>query len=184
MGFANARPILRRPQIQQLGIDVSEIGQRGSGDGTAKLMLVLLSLAWGATWPAMKLALMEIPPFSMRLSTTGLGALTLLALTKLQRRDLRIPNARAWAHIVVASLFTVVGFSLLTAFAQLSATTSRVAVLTYTMPIWTVLLAQPILGERLTPRRGAALALCAAGLTVLISAQAAAGLLGGVVLAI
>jgi drug/metabolite transporter (DMT)-like permease len=163
---------------------VPEIGQRGSGDGTAKLMLVLLSLAWGATWPAMKLALTEIPPFSMRLSTTGLGALTLLALTKLRRRDLRIPNARAWTHIVIASSFNIVAFSLLTAFAQLSATTSRVAILTYTMPIWTVLLARPILGERLTPRRSVALALCAAGLTVLISAQAAAGFLGGVLLAI
>jgi drug/metabolite transporter (DMT)-like permease len=163
---------------------VSEIDQRGSGDATARLMLVLLSLSWGATWPAMKLALTEIPPFSMRVSTAGLGVVTLLALTKLQGRDLRIPNARAWAHIAVASLFNIVGFSLLTAFAQLSATTSRVAVLTYTMPIWTALLARPILGERLTPLRGAALVLCAAGLTVLISAQAAAGLLGGVLLAI
>jgi drug/metabolite transporter (DMT)-like permease len=166
-----------------LEIGVSEIGQRGSGDGTAKLMLVVLGLTWGITWPLMKIALTEIPPFSMRLSTTALGALTLAALTKLQRRDFRIPNARAWAHIVVASLLNVVGFSLLTAFAQLSATTARVAVLAYTIPIWATLLARPILGERLTPFGRAALVLCAAGLTVLISAQAAGGL-PGVLLAI
>ena len=35
-------------------------------DTTAKLMLVALSFAWGLTWPAMRIALDEIPPFSMR----------------------------------------------------------------------------------------------------------------------
>jgi drug/metabolite transporter (DMT)-like permease len=163
---------------------LSEIDQRGSGEGAAKLMLVVLSVAWGVTWPMMKIALREIPPFSMRLATTGLGALALLAVIMLQRRKLAIPNAKAWAHIVAASLFNIVAFSLLSAFAQLNATTSRVAVLAYTMPIWAALLARPILGERLTPLRGAALALCAAGLVVLISAQATAGFLTGVLLAV
>ena len=43
-------------------------------DTTAKLMLVALSFAWGLTWPAMRIALDEIPPFSMRVVTLALGA--------------------------------------------------------------------------------------------------------------
>jgi drug/metabolite transporter (DMT)-like permease len=31
-------------------------------------MLVLLCLIWGVSWPVMKIALEEIPPFTMRMS--------------------------------------------------------------------------------------------------------------------
>ena len=163
---------------------MSESGQRRSGDGTAKLMLVMLSFVWGVTWPMMKIALLEIPPFSMRLATSALGAATLVAYSMLRRRNLAIRRARVWAHVVVASLLNIVAFTLLSAFAQLNATASRVAVLAYTMPIWAALLARPVLGERLTALRAAALALCATGLAVLISAQAVAGSLTGVLLAV
>src|SRR5262249_37297711 len=37
-------------------------------DAAARLILVALSLAWGVTWPVMKIALSEIPPFTMRLA--------------------------------------------------------------------------------------------------------------------
>ncbi len=36
-------------------------------------MLIALGFAWGLTWPAMRLALDEIPPFSMRVVTLGLA---------------------------------------------------------------------------------------------------------------
>src|SRR6476659_9103921 len=38
-------------------------------DTTATLMLVALGFAWGLTWPAMRIALDEIPPLSMRVVT-------------------------------------------------------------------------------------------------------------------
>ncbi len=152
--------------------------------GNAKIMLVVLTCVWGVTWPLMKIALNDIPPFSMRVSTAGLGALTLVALMMLQRRSFRIPRGVARWHVFVAGLLNIAGFSLCTAFGQLSATTSRVAILTYTMPIWAALMARPILGERFTVIRGAALALCAAGLTVLMSQQSAAGVPTGMFFAI
>ncbi len=156
----------------------------GVGDVRAKLMLVLLCLIWGITWPAMKIALNEIPPFSMRTATAGIGALTLLVACLVKRRSFRIATARTWAHVVAASLLNVVSFSLLSAFAQIATATSRVAVLTYTMPIWTVLLAWLILGERPTRVQGVALALCALGLAVLIRPLATTGIPLGVVLAV
>src|SRR4029077_20943496 len=44
-----------------------------TADAAARLMLVAHPLAWGLTWPAMKIALSEIPPFSMRVGTSGLA---------------------------------------------------------------------------------------------------------------
>lgn len=154
------------------------------GDIRAKLMLGLLCLIWGLTWPAMKIALNEIPPFSMRASSAGLGALTLFLICLVKRRSFRIPSAKAWAHVVIASLLNVVCFSLFSAFAQLAAATSRVAIVTYTMPIWAVVLAWVILGERPTRIQGAAIVLCAIGLTVLIQPLIATGIPLGVLLAI
>ena len=156
----------------------------GVGDIQARLTLVLLCLIWGVTWPMMKIALEQMPPLSMRTMTSGIGALTLAIVCLLRRRSFRLPTARAWAHVVISSLLNVASFSLLSAFAQIATATSRVAVLTYTMPIWTVLLAWLILGERPTRMQRLALVLCAFGLAVLIWPLAATGIPLGVVLAV
>jgi drug/metabolite transporter (DMT)-like permease len=147
-------------------------------------MLVAVSLCWGLSWPAMKIALDEIPPFSMRLGTSGLATLALLALALLQRRNIGIRSWRTGVHLVVAGFLNVACFTLLTAFAQLATMTSRVAVLTYTMPIWAALLARLVLGERLTQARGVALLLCAAGLAVLVRPLIGSADLTGLVIAL
>ncbi|TMJ83719.1 MAG: DMT family transporter [Alphaproteobacteria bacterium] len=131
-------------------------------------MLVAVSLAWGLSWPAMKIALGEIPPFSMRMGTSGLATAALLTLALVQRRSIRMRGAMAWAHLVVAGCLNIAGFTLFTAFAQVATATSRVAILAYTMPIWAALLAYPVLGERLSVARGVSLLLGTVGLAVLI----------------
>src|SRR5437879_5572104 len=151
---------------------------------TARLMLVLLTLGWGASWPAMRIALSEIPPFSMRVGTMLLGVLALWLLARVRRRSLAIGDRRAWMHLVGAALFNIVAFSIFTPFAQLHAATSRVTILVYTMPIWASLLARGVLGERFTANRSIALALCTAGMAVLIAPLATAGIPGGILLAL
>ncbi len=141
--------------------------QRQTVDATARLMLIGVSLAWGLTWPALKIALDEIPPFSMRVGTCVVGASALFAIAFLQHRDVRVRSSVARLHLVVAGCLNVACFAVLTAFAQLATTTSRVAVLTYTMPIWAALFAHFVLGERLNLLRGVSLLLCASGLAVL-----------------
>ena len=136
--------------------------------GRARLMLVAVSLAWGLSWAAMKIALGEIPPFSMRMGTSGLATAALLTLALVQRRSIRMRGAMAWAHLVVAGCLNIAGFTLFTAFAQVATATSRVAILAYTMPIWAALLAYPVLGERLSVARGVSLLLGTVGLAVLI----------------
>jgi len=153
-------------------------------EATAKLMLVALSFAWGLTWPAMRIALAEIPPFSMRTVSLGLGAASLLIVIKLQRRGFGFAGARDWAHVVVASILNIVGFTMLSAFALLLAATSRVAMLAYTMPIWAALFAWLALGERFTAARILALVLCGAGMAILIYPLYESGIPAGLLLAV
>jgi drug/metabolite transporter (DMT)-like permease len=147
-------------------------------------MLVLLCFVWGVTWPVMRLALFEIPPFSMRTMSLALGALTLYLVCRIKRRSLRIPDAKAWAHVVIASLLNVVAFSVFGSFAQLTAATSRVAILAYTIPIWSVVFAWWFLGERPSRVQAAALGLCGAGMAILIYPLTAKGIPLGILLAL
>src|SRR5439155_1139857 len=131
---------------------------------TARLMLVAVSLAWGLSWPAMKIALNEIPPFSMRVGTPGLATIALFALALMQGRTVSVKSSVARAHLMVAGCLNIACFTLFAAFAQLATATSRVAILTYTMPIWAALLAYPVLGERFNLSRGISLLLAIVGL--------------------
>src|SRR6266545_2370835 len=164
--------------------NVPSASPQQSADSSARLMLVAVSLAWGLSWPAMKIALNEIPPFSMRVGTSGLATATLFALAFMQRRNIRVHSGLAWAHLVVAGCLNIACFTLFAAFAQLATATSRVAILTYTMPIWAALLAYPILGERLNFSRGISLLLCIIGLTVLAYPLIGSSDLIGLVLAL
>ena len=155
-----------------------------SSDNTARLMLVVLSLGWGTTWPVMRIALNTVPPFSMRVATMFCGALTLALLALFGRRTLALRGRRAVLHVVIAGLFNVVSFTVLTPFAQLHAATSRVSILVYSMPIWATLMARVFLHERITGMRAAAFVLCIAGLVVLMAPLAGTGVPLGLVLAL
>jgi drug/metabolite transporter (DMT)-like permease len=150
----------------------------------ARLLLALLCLVWGLTWPAMKLALGGFVPLSMRTLTAGLGALTLFLICFAKRRSFRIPDARAWRHVVIASLLNVVGFSLCSAFALMAAAAARVAILVYSLPIWTVLLAWLVLNERPNRSQAIAVVLCACGLAILIYPLATTGVPLGALFAV
>ncbi|MEJ0074372.1 MAG: DMT family transporter [Alphaproteobacteria bacterium] len=137
-------------------------------DTTAKLMLVALSFCWGLTWPAMRLALDDIPPLSLRVLTLGLGGGALMIYAKLQGRSLALGSLKNAGHLTVSSILNVLSFSVLSVVAMLFAATGRVAMLAYTMPIWAALFAWGVLGERLARMHVIALALCAIGMAILI----------------
>lgn len=147
----------------------------------AKVLLVLLALVWGLSWPIMTIALAEISVWTLRVLGFSLSALSLFALIRLQGRSAAIPRGVTWLHIVAASMFNVVGFGLFSSFALLASSTSRVVIVNYSMPIWASLMAWLILGERLSIRAGLGLVLCISGLTVLVypvaTAPSAVGLL-------
>ncbi len=156
----------------------------GAGDMGAKALVVTLCLLWGTTWPVMKIALEDIPPLSMRTMTAAFGAVCLLVICLVTRRQLRLAGAKAWGHVLIISLLNIAAFSLLSAFAQVAAATSRVTILIYTMPIWTVLLAWVLLRERPNARQLLAVVLCALGLAVLVYPLATKGVPLGLLLAV
>src|SRR4029079_10837642 len=92
----------------------------------AKLLLLALAFCWGLSWSAMRIALYEVSPWTLRFLGYCLGAITLLILLKAQGRSLAIPRGRQWLHIIAAAVFIVVGFGVAGTFAQLIANTSRV----------------------------------------------------------
>ncbi len=126
----------------------------------------VLAVAWGLNWPAVKTMLTVIPPFSARALGLGLGVLLLLGLALLRRTALW-PQRRAWPAIWVGGLLTVAVFNICTAFAQLTTSTSRAAVLTFTMPLMSAGLAWWLLGDRPDRRSQVALGLGGLGVAML-----------------
>lgn len=152
--------------------------------GPHLLAIVVLALMWGLNWPAVRTALNELGPWTLRSLGMGVGALVLMGLA-LVRQGRLLPDRGDWAPILVAGLFSITLFNLLLAFAQLMAPTSRAVIVTFTQPIWTVIFARLLLGERLDRRRGAALALGSLGLLCLGWPLLRAGSFGlGLVLAL
>lgn len=127
----------------------------------------LLALAWGLNWPAFKIMLSVLAPFSARALGLGLGVFLLIGLAMLRRTPL-LPQRAAWPAVLIGGVLTVAVFNICTAFAQLTTSTSRAAVLTFTMPLMSAALAWAVLGER--PDRKSALALTLGGAGVVVLA--------------
>ena len=132
----------------------------------------------------MKIALGEVTPWTLRMLGYGLGALFMFALVRLRGGSRKVPRGPAWAHVVVSALLNMVGFGLLTAFAQVSALTSRVVIVAYSMPIWASLMAWLIFRERLNLVTMIALILCVCGLAILIYPLRTLGIPLGLLLAL
>lgn len=124
------------------------------------------ALIWGLNWPAVKLALSGVSPWTLRALSLGTGALLLALLAVAARRPLAVPRGHRIALLIAATL-TVAGFNIFAIFAQLVMPTSRAAILTFTMPLWAALFAAVFAGERIDALRAVALASGAAGLMLL-----------------
>jgi drug/metabolite transporter (DMT)-like permease len=134
----------------------------------ARLLLVLCGICWGLMWPLIKIGLSGFSPWSFRLIGFTVGSLTLILVVKLTGRSLAVPHGMTWVHLVVSSVLNVVAFGVFSTFAMLTASTGRVAVVSYSFPVWACLLAWLILGEKLRGAAALGLALCIAGLAVLV----------------
>lgn len=138
-----------------------------SNQRLAPLAVPLLALIWGLNWPAVRVILSWWSPWTLRAVGLGLAALVLFLLAHRRRDGLRVHRSQI-PRLVMSSLLTIVGFNLSTAFAQLAGSTSRAAIVTFTMPVWTVLFAWWALDERPNRRRSLALLTGIAGLLLLL----------------
>lgn len=130
--------------------------------------LWLTTLFWGLNWPAVKILLTAISPWTLRATGLGCGAMLLAAFAKASGASLAIPRSD-WRHLVIAGLLNVAGFNVFAVFAQLSMPTSRAAILTFTMPLWAALFGWIVLKEPIDRLRAVSLGVGALGLTILSS---------------
>jgi drug/metabolite transporter (DMT)-like permease len=129
------------------------------------LGLFILSATWGYTWVMAKQALDYAPPFAFAAERSVGGALALFAALKLMGRPLKLVAPGATLAI---GLFQITGFMALSTWALVEGGPGKTAVLIFTMPIWVLLIAWPILGERIRGTQWLAAASTLAGLLLII----------------
>ncbi len=129
-------------------------------------LLVSLALLWGVNWPAMKIAVTEMGPWTFRAICLYTGAIGLYAIALKLGLSMRVPRGRARA-LIVASFLNVTIWHVCSGYGLTLIDAGRAALIAFTMPIWVGLFGAIFLGERLDARKGIALALGAAGLGLL-----------------
>lgn len=138
--------------------------------------LLALTLMWGLNWPMMKFSLREITPLFFRAVTMTGGALLLLAWYRARGVAMHLPRG-TWGAVALLALPNIFGWHLFSILGVQALASGRAAILGFTMPIWTVLLAVLLFGEGLS-RRGAISVVCgllAVGLLVAHELTALAG---------
>ncbi|HEY5635255.1 MAG TPA: DMT family transporter [Burkholderiales bacterium] len=130
-------------------------------------LLAGLTFAWGFNWTAMKLALSEVSPFTFRVLCLFVGGGILMLVMRANGQSLVVPRGQR-LRLVGLALVSITLWNLLIAFGVSMVPSSRAAILAYTMPAWAIPLSVWVLGERLTGRKIAGLALGMGGLALLL----------------
>lgn len=137
-------------------------------------LLAGLTFAWGFNWTAMKVALAEVPPWTFRTLCLGFGSAVLFLALRVGGQHLAVPLGQ-WQRLAMLAFFNITCWNVLIAFGMTMIPSGRAAILAYTMPALAIPLSVWILGERLTLRKLAGLALGMAGLALVLG-EAAIGL--------
>jgi drug/metabolite transporter (DMT)-like permease len=145
--------------------------RRPSAATVGFLCLLVTSFGWGLNWPAMKVLLRELPPLFARGAAGSVAGLACALAAVLMGQSLVVPRPLLGRVVAAAALnvFAWMGFATM---AMRSLSVSQCALLVYTMPVWAMLLAWPIRGERPSLRAVAGLMLCMAGLWQLFGSGA------------
>jgi drug/metabolite transporter (DMT)-like permease len=129
------------------------------------LALLVLSLTWGYTWVIAKQALSYAPPFAFAAERCAGAALALMLVVKLTGKPFR---PAAPGPTLAIALTQGAAFMALQTWALVEGGAGKTAVLIFTMPIWTLLMAWPILGERVRGKQWFAATSTLIGLVLII----------------
>lgn len=147
----------------------------------AALALAILSAIWGYNWVIMKNAAQYAGPFQFSALRAVFGTAALFVLMAVRRQPLRL--TAPWGVALLGVLQTA-GFTALSQWALVHGGAGKTAVLAYTMPFWLLLLAWPLLHERLRGGQWIAVLLAAAGLVLILAPWQQATDVGSSVLAV
>jgi drug/metabolite transporter (DMT)-like permease len=136
------------------------------------VLLALVTLGWGFSWPTIKIVLVEIPPLTFRAICLVAGGAGVLVLARISGQSLSVP-ARHWGRLVALSASNIVAWNIFLIYGIALLPSGRAALLAYTMPLWSAVLSVWLLDERLTARRGASLLLGMGGVVTLLGTDLA-----------
>lgn len=143
----------------------STAGKKASPPWLPFAALALLALIWGYNWVVMKVGMSYAQPFVFAAMRTFLGAVFMFILLPLLRRPLK---PQALGLTILFGLLQTGGFVGLIMWAVSIGGAGKVSVLSYTMPFWLLLLAWPILHEKVRGLQWAAVAFAFAGLVAIL----------------
>jgi drug/metabolite transporter (DMT)-like permease len=149
-------------------------------------LLGITATGWALNWAFIKLLLREWPPLFSRGVSGVAAALVLAAVATVRGESLKVPPG-AWPALLLAAFTNVFAWMGFGTAAMVDLSISEGTLLVYTMPIWAMLFAWPLLGARPHLREIAALALGVAGITVLFAGHGfafGAGKINGIALAL
>jgi drug/metabolite transporter (DMT)-like permease len=149
--------------------------------GKPILALAVMTIIWGYNWVVMKEALRFCGPFVFAAMRAFPAALCLCGILLLAKKDWR-PRQVKWT-ILLGLLSTTLGLGL-PIWSLVSGGAGKTAVLLYTMPFWVILLAWPILGERIRGLEWLAVILAFGGLAFIVAVDAAGANLFSSILAV
>jgi drug/metabolite transporter (DMT)-like permease len=135
---------------------------------TAYLLLLAMAVCFGGTWPAGKLAVDDVSPFTVAATRFTIATL-LLALWAVRRGGLVRPSRRDLPLVLALGATAVAGYNALFLYGlELAPASDGAIIVPGLAPVFTVLIAWPVLGERIGRRGVAGLVLAFAGLVAVI----------------
>ena len=140
---------------------------RSSGRATGFLLLAFLSFAWGTNWPAIKIAVLEMPIWQYRAATALAAGTCLLLYARISGQNMRVPRGQ-WPALGVVTLTNVTLWLIFVGYGVKLMESGQASLIGFTAPLWVALLAWMFLGEPLTMRRLGALVIGIGGIAVLM----------------
>jgi drug/metabolite transporter (DMT)-like permease len=132
------------------------------------LALAAAVTAWGIGWPVNRGILYHLPPLTGVGIRSAVATIALFAIAAAQRR-LKPPCRGDLPVLLSISLLHMTGYAVLVSIGLLFVPVGRSVVLAYTTPLWVAPGAALFLGERLSTRRLAGVALGVAGLGLMFN---------------
>jgi drug/metabolite transporter (DMT)-like permease len=145
--------------------DTATAGRRARAAWLPFAALALLALLWGYNWVVMKVGMSYAQPFTFAAMRTFLGAIFMFMLLPLLHRPVK---PQVLGLTIIFGLLQTGGFVGLIMWAVSIGGAGKVSILAYTMPFWLLMLAWPILGERVRGLQWAAIIFALAGLIAIL----------------
>src|SRR5688572_17128993 len=131
----------------------------------AGLVMAALVLVWGYAWVLAKMALAYCAPLDLAALRTAIGTVALFpALLWMSKRVLpEHPLEALGVGVIQTALFLM-----LNNWALAQGEAGKTSVLVFTMPFWVLVIAWPLLGERIRAVGWVSVALAGAGLVLIL----------------